>query len=126
MARSTTLVSWLVTLTSAFATNAPLASCTVPAIAPVAPPWANACEISASAVKLIQINLCSGLGIVFSLPLNMEIKFMVIEEWGAERTGNQREHTAQLSGTRAGLRCGCKEIARIQLAPWTNNLPQGS
>jgi len=70
-------------------------------------------------MRLIQINLCSGLGIVFSLPLSMEIKFVLIEEWGAERTGNnKREHTAQLVGTRAALQCGYEEvIARVQPSP---------
>jgi hypothetical protein len=49
----------------------------------------------------------------------MEIKFVVIEEWGAERIGsNKREHTAQLLGARAGLRYGYKEvIARVQRSP---------
>ncbi len=57
--RSKTLVSWLVIWTSALAMNALLASCTVPAIAPVAPPWANAWATSATtAIKLIPINLC--------------------------------------------------------------------
>src|SRR4029077_4907598 len=38
--------------------NALLASCTVPVIAPVAPPWANAWATTATtAIKLIQINL---------------------------------------------------------------------
>ena len=39
--RSSTPVSWFVMRTSAFATTAPLGSCTVPVIAPVAPPCEN-------------------------------------------------------------------------------------
>src|SRR5579864_3748265 len=43
--------------TSAFATTAPLGSCTVPVIAPVAPPCAKAPAVSAKATTLITMNL---------------------------------------------------------------------
>src|SRR5215469_14833735 len=53
--------------TSAFATTAPLGSCTVPVIAPVAPPWANTREVKARTAKLRTTSLNKELGMIFAL-----------------------------------------------------------
>ena len=63
--RSTTPVSWFVTRTSALATTAPLGSCTVPVIAPVAPPWANPCTASPNSMALTTTNLIEVLDMLF-------------------------------------------------------------
>src|SRR5579871_1480874 len=55
--RCNMFVSCSVMRTSAFATTAPLGSCTVPVIAPVAPPCAKAAAVSAKATTLITMNL---------------------------------------------------------------------
>src|SRR5437773_1469680 len=60
-------VSWLMMRTSAPATTAPLGSSTVPLMAPVAPPCANACATQTIPTKLIQDNLPNDLGIHSSL-----------------------------------------------------------
>jgi hypothetical protein len=45
--------------------GAPLGSVTVPAMAPVAPPWPNDNDVNARIAIAITINLMDGLGIVF-------------------------------------------------------------
>src|SRR5579863_5950328 len=51
--------------TSAFASTAPLASCTVPEMAPVAPPCPKAGAASASAITARTTNLIEELAILF-------------------------------------------------------------
>src|ERR1051326_2164612 len=61
--------------TSAFATTAPLGSCTVPVIAPVAPPCPKAAKVTASAITLSTVNLIALLAMVFlpTVRLNAEL-----------------------------------------------------
>src|SRR5579863_2560667 len=58
--------------TSAFASTAPLASCTVPEMAPVAPPCPKAGAASASAITARTTNLIEELAILFPLDLHSE------------------------------------------------------
>src|ERR1700728_709975 len=60
--------------TSALATSAPLGSCTVPAIAPVAPPCAKTCTASANAMRLKPMNLIEELAMIF-LPHYQMLEF---------------------------------------------------
>src|SRR3954468_10505510 len=89
--RSSTFVSWLVMRTVALAMSAPLGSCTVPVIAPVAPPWPKAPVVKARTATQITSDFIQEPSMVF---LSILSKPKI--EWPSENY--QRKHRQQPAG----------------------------